>query len=414
MTVEYKLLRPTDQSGKLKSEPVSIQIIVCNKNTRVRLTTGLKIIPKFWGNGGAKASLIDSSFINNELTRYKSQIAEAWKLNKNISGATLKGLVCGIVQGDNQPDQKKTVEPWIEQFIQNSKKKSSTKQVYKSTLDHLKAYAAEFSVALTWESFDLNFYQDFTEFLYSIGHCDNTVGKVIKTIKTFLSEAFERDLHTNLSFKKKAFKVIRADVDEIFLSADEITQFHNADISSRPDLIKSKKMFVFGCWVGLRFSDLSKLNPNHALNTLAGPVLKITTQKTGEDVTIPFHPIAQEIWDSWGGYPPKQNNPAFNQDIKDIAKLAGLDQPVQKRNTIKGVVTIEWVPKYTMVKAHTCRRSFATNCELMGVPTKTTMAVTGHKTEKAFKKYVKITKDQHASIMAGYFNQGIVVMKKAQ
>jgi len=43
------------------------------------------------------------------------------------------------------------------------------------------------------------------------------------------------------------------------------------------------------------------------------------------------------------------------------------------------------------VVTHTGRRSFATNNYLMGVPSITIMAITGHKTETAFLGYLKIT-----------------------
>lgn len=415
MTVKFNLLRPKDKTGKLRPEPVSIQVIVCNKGSRVELSTGLKIVPKFWGKGEAKSSLIEADTINDELKELKKRITDAWKLNREVRKPELNVLVqTAIDNTQEQPVQKKTIEPWIESFINESKKKPGTIQVYRSSFTHLKNYASKYGISLTWDIFDLDFYERFTDYLYTIGLNDNTVGKVIKTVKTFISEAFERNLHTNLSFKKKGFKVISAEVDEIYLNEAEIKKYYEADLSKHSHLIESKKKFVFDCYVGLRYSDLLKLNPNQALKTLGGRVLKITTTKTGEDVVIPLHPIAEEIWDSWKGLPPKKSNPDFNAEIKEIAKLAGLDEMVQKRNTIKGRVNIEWVPKWTMVKAHTCRRSFATNCYLMGIPIQTIMAVTGHKTEKAFKKYIRITKETHASIMAGYFNSGDskAVMKK--
>ena len=46
-------------------------------------------------------------------------------------------------------------------------------------------------------------------------------------------------------------------------------------------------------------------------------------------------------------------------------------------------------PKYDMISSHTARRSFATNFEADGVPVNELMAITGHTTEKAFRKYVK-------------------------
>ena len=49
------------------------------------------------------------------------------------------------------------------------------------------------------------------------------------------------------------------------------------------------------------------------------------------------------------------------------------------------------VPKFQLITNHTARRSFATNKVLEGYPYSAVMLVTGHKTEKAFLRYVKLT-----------------------
>jgi integrase len=413
MTVNFKLLRPKDKTGKLRTEPVSIQIVVCNKQSRVELSTGLKVVPKFWGKGEVKIACTEYQTINDDLDAIKKRVETSWKQDRAAVGETLKRLVeKAIIGSADQPIQKKTVEPWIQNFITESKRKRSTKQVYSSSLNHLKDFAEKRNLVLTWEAFDLDFYEDFTGYLYSIGHEDNTVGKVIKTLKTFITQAFERGLHNNLNFKKRGFKVLSAEVEEIYLTENEIEQFHRAEVPV--ELLDIQKKFVFGCYVGLRYGDLSKLGPNNYVKTFNGDFIKITATKTGEDVVIPFHPIAKEIWDSWKGVVPKHSNPEFNAQIKIIAEKAGLKEMVPSKTTIKGVVKTEWLPKCQMVKAHTMRRSFATNCALEGIPKQTIMSVTGHKTEKSFMKYVKITKVEHAGIMAGFFNKTEqTVMKKA-
>ena len=48
------------------------------------------------------------------------------------------------------------------------------------------------------------------------------------------------------------------------------------------------------------------------------------------------------------------------------------------------------------MKTHTARRSGATNMYLAGIPTIAIMKVTGHKTEREFMKYIKITEEQTA------------------
>lgn len=393
------------------TEPVAIQVTYYHSGINIELSTGIKVKPEHW-NGSRVTGSPTAKRINKVLSELEAVLFNVHIDYRNKSKEEHEAIVRGLIKGD-EPVQKKTVETWIESFIKESKKKPGTVQVYRATLAHLKAYAKKKNTSLTWDSFDLNFYEAFTEYLYGLGHNDNTVGKYIRKVKVFISEAFDRDLHTNLNFKKKGFRSPSAEIDEIYLSEDEVIKFYNVDL---PEHEQSKKLFVFDCWVGLRFGDLCRINANQITKSIEGGLmLRVTTQKTGEDVMIPLHPLAEEIWVSWGERMPAAiDNPTFNEHIKTLAEKAGFKDLVQKRNTIKGRVTIEWVEKHTMVKAHTCRRSFATNCYLKGVPTKTIMAVTGHRTEKAFMKYIRVSKEEHAKIMAGYFKTGDSLMRKAQ
>ena len=55
--------------------------------------------------------------------------------------------------------------------------------------------------------------------------------------------------------------------------------------------------------------------------------------------------------------------------------------------------------KCDLITTHTARRSFATNQFKAGIPSLTIMARTGHKTEKDFLRYIKVTPKEHANIM---------------
>ena len=62
--------------------------------------------------------------------------------------------------------------------------------------------------------------------------------------------------------------------------------------------------------------------------------------------------------------------------------------------------------KYKFVTVHTARRSFATNLMLDEIPVPSIMRVTGHKTESAFWKYIKIeAKDSIKAITKLYSNK---------
>jgi hypothetical protein len=58
-----------------------------------------------------------------------------------------------------------------------------------------------------------------------------------------------------------------------------------------------------------------------------------------------------------------------------------------------------------LLTTHTARRSFATNEFLAGTPTLTIMAITGHKTEKAFLRYIKLVPSDHARLLKEHWEK---------
>jgi len=58
--------------------------------------------------------------------------------------------------------------------------------------------------------------------------------------------------------------------------------------------------------------------------------------------------------------------------------------------------------KWELITVHTARRSFATNAYLAGVPTISIMKITGHRTESAFMKYIKISQEQNADLLSSH------------
>ena len=82
--------------------------------------------------------------------------------------------------------------------------------------------------------------------------------------------------------------------------------------------------------------------------------------------------------------------------IKEIAKKANIDEVITLQFTKAGKIVIKNVPKHTLVSSHTARCSFATNMYLDDFPAISIMAITGHKTESAFMKYIRVTPKEHA------------------
>ncbi len=132
-------------------------------------------------------------------------------------------------------------------------------------------------------------------------------------------------------------------------------------------------------------------------------VYKITTSKTKTDVVIPYNPLIDQLLED--GPPRKISNVKLNLYIKEAAEIAGLDNPVEKISYPKGVLKKEKLPKYKLITVHTARRSFATNMYLAGVPVRSIMLMTGHVSETQFLKYLRISQEQNAILVAETLDQ---------
>ncbi len=211
-----------------------------------------------------------------------------------------------------------------------------------------------------------------------------------------MNEALERGISTNLNHKHRKFKTLDEETESIYLTTNEIDRLYQLQLSDNNRLENVRDLFVIGCYTGLRFSDLSRLTDNHIIDN--GTKLKIQTEKTGDIVIIPLHKYIREIMSRYnGGMPRVISNQKMNQYLKELGVLAKIDDKVIIHYTKGGKRTSETTNKYNLITVHTARRSFATNAYLNDIPTISIMKITGHRTEKAFLKYIKISQEDNAN-----------------
>ena len=161
------------------------------------------------------------------------------------------------------------------------------------------------------------------------------------------------------------------------------------NIFNNKKLEEVRDLFIFGAWVGLRFSDFSNIKPENIIQIDGDYFIKTITQKTIELVIIPCNPVIMEIFEKYADRPNKLpktiSNQKFNDYIKDVCKLAELNEVGRISARPKDILA-------DLVSSHTARRSFATNYYLQGFPTIDLMKITGHKTERSFLKYIRVSK----------------------
>jgi integrase len=283
---------------------------------------------------------------------------------------------------------------FAEEWTSNAGIKDVSKQAYMLTIEYLKKFSTYKNKSFGFNDIDLNFHADFIEWLsgkHSLN--DNTVGKHIKNIKALMNQAFERDLHTNLSYKKKGFRVFKRPGDSIYLNEAELQRLLVLNLSEDNRLEKVRDVFIIGCWTGLRFSDLVRLTKDKFITEDGILLLRIETEKTGEVVKIPISPRILPLLEKYEFNIPMFSNPTMNAYLKELGRIkeAGLGDEVEISDVRGGKKSWELYKKHQLITTHTARRSFASNLYLQGVPSRSIMAITGHRTEKSFMEYIKLS-----------------------
>ena len=268
-------------------------------------------------------------------------------------------------------------------------KSQSSLDNYSAVTKHLKAYQTFSKLRVDFDTIDLDFFYSYVNYLkHKQKLAVNTIAKDISIIKVFMGEAVDLEYTDNMKFRHKKFAFNEEETDNVYLTEDELTQLYALKIANKK-LEEVRDLFIFGAWVGLRFSDFSNIKPENIIQIYGDFFIKMITQKTKELVIIPCNPVVMEIFEKYANRPnrlPKTiSNQKFNEYIKDVCKLAEFNEKGRVSTKPKEILA-------DLVSSHTARRSFATNYYLQGFPTIDLMKITGHKTERSFLKYIRVSK----------------------
>jgi hypothetical protein len=398
---------------------------------RTTLNTGISIPPKFWNK---KKQVITTDLPNEygsveflldqlkQKFRFAEDIVEL-AIRKNIQN---KGkFVKEAFDRNLNIEQLRRNEEQIKQLsgesgtinldiyfqlddyikIKTGKVSKTTINVFNNIKAHLKAYEQFSGQGITFKSFDFDFYDRFVNFLTFdyvqprfkreiVGLKVNTVGKTIKQLKIFLKDRVRRKIIDPIDLTD--YKATDEESDAIYLNFEEIAAIYRTNLDMYPDLIADRNRFVVACLTGLRFSDFSLIEPHD----LRDGLLYKKQKKSDHWVVIPLRKEAGEMLEqlfrqNWQ----MSSNPDFNRNIKTIGKLAGINNLITFMHK-KGSTQIKVTKaKCDWITSHTARRSFCTNEFLAGTPVKIIMQISGHKKEKDFYRYIKVSPEEAAKII---------------
>lgn len=315
----------------------------------------------------------------------------------------------GVEKRQETTTLNKFIRQYIEDLEQGRRLTRDKKVFAPGTIKNYTAFEVQFKEyqdkrhkILDFDDITLDFYNDFVSYFLSKKYSPNSIGRLVKHLKVIMRAALDLKLHNNLEFERKDFRTIETAVDTIYLNDQELQKILHFDLSKDPKLELIRDVWMIGAFLGLRYSDYCRLRPEHVKEEDGDHFINILTKKTGERVIIPIGPDLKVLLDKYDNHLPKTHEQIVNREIKEIARSAKITDQVTIERIRGGVKRTISAPKCELISTHTARRSALTNMYLADIPPIDIMKISGHKTEKNFLKYIRVSKEETARKLAGH------------
>lgn len=228
---------------------------------------------------------------------------------------------------------------------------------------------------------------------------NNTIDKYYDNLKSFMKWAFENGYHTSIEYLR--FRTKRDDTDIITLTLEELNAVRALDLSYNQTLERVRDIFIFQCFTAQRFSDIVNMKVKDIVHFEGGELewrLYQIKQNKPKVVLIPILPQAKEILIKYltpeksieDKVLPTASEVWTNVCIKEICKMAGIDDVISIiKYSGKNRIDLSG-KKYEFISTHTSRRTFCTISMEQNMNQETICAITGHSTTKMLKRYTHV------------------------
>jgi integrase len=396
MKTNFSLLFYLKKPKNYSAGAVPIYLRITVNGMRAELTAGRDCSPNIWNvaTGRAKGIKEDVKTLNAYLDNLQSQIYEA-HYQQTVAGLPitandLKNRLLG---------KSEKIRMLVEIFEDHNKKiaalinrdyAAGTVGRYEIAKRHVENYIRwkYKTTDIDIRKVDHDFVTNFDHYLRSVRKCANN--SAVKYIKNFgkiiriclASGWLEKDPFINYKARVKR-------LDRPFLSQDELNSISNKILKNdRLSLVKD--IFLFSCYTGLAYADVSKLKRNEIVKGTDGEMWIHTKRRKTDTVShIPILPSAMGIIKKYLDHPiclndnlvlPVPSNQKVNEYLKEIAAICDIDKPLT---------------------FHIARHTFATTVTLAnGVPIESVSKMLGHTDIKTTQHYAKILDSKVSKDMA--------------
>ncbi|WP_159950877.1 site-specific integrase [Polaribacter septentrionalilitoris] len=361
--------------------------------SRKEFSTGIFINPDYWSSSKQKA-LPDSkenNILNNKLSLIHQQIDKAFLMLQILPNDFDVDDIYRKYKGE---DSKEEITILGAYDLHNEKTKKLIGIDF-NQLSWSRYVESRRKVALFITKFykkkdirlkdlDLKFIQDLEYFFKTeLNLKQATVYRSIQRVKKIIQFAISENYLKKDPFhfyKNKKFKTVI-----IYLTDKELKRLEQHNFSQKR-LQQVKDLFIFCCYTGLAYTEMSTLTSNNIeIGFDDKEWIQMIRKKTNKKISIPVLPKAKEILDKYNNKLPTISNQKFNSYLKEISELIGIDKKLTH---------------------HTARKTFATTVLLFNnVPMEIVSELLGHSN-------MNITQSHYGKIVQSKVSKEIINLNK--
>ncbi len=386
-----------------------IRLRVSFNSYRVDLATGLSYEEKNFKNGKAK---------NNTMNANRQTAMEInFQLSKMIEVIDNYFIKCHLENRSPLPDELRTtfnkairnkisvnnqsVFPLFDEFLKHQDKEKQLSFNCLTNYNNVKRNLEIFDKDLTINDIKPDFLNIFKDFLEKKNLKHTTIRHILSMLKTFLNYLKSKH-YINIDIEQHSVvKVIKGDTQS-YLTHSELKRLYERKSFDSDTEVLARDMFVFACFTGLRYSDLTRLkksdiNPQN---------IEFITKKTGTKVSVDLNRYAKEIIDKYLNINPLFQNlfppiclKHYNNMLHKIFKDCGFDNEITLTYYKRGVRVEEKKKKYEILSSHSARRTFVVECLRKGIAPLIIIRWTGHRSLDTLKPYIAIADETKKSEM---------------
>ena len=416
--ITFRLDNRRDRNGE-----AAIMMVLTFRSRRVTISTGVRLVPERWDS---KAMRPKKSAVNHEqmtameilaVITAKANVLE--EVYSSISAPTTESIRDEyrqrIAPGTKVPVKKdvrpKTVLEWMTVFVAEMSILREWTDATREKFAALGNHIAAVNPKMTFDDLDerglsrlLGHFRSMIMQDGSIGMKNSTIAKQFGYLGWFLNWAVKKGINHNMADKTFAPALKQTQKKVIYLDDDELASLEDVDLTpaNRRHLERIRDIFLYQCYSGLRYSDAANLR----WSDIKDDEMTITTVKTNDTITVELNAHTRVILDKYrkfvfpeGKVFPAPSNQEANRYLKELCRLAGINEPVTIV-TYKGKERIDEVhPKYDLIGTHAGRRTFIVHALSLGISPYIVTRWTGHSSLAAMKPYMDIIDSAKADAM---------------